>query len=137
MTRKTQNSTRTARRTKRARCASPVLLTLMFAAASSGAMLVQNAVGNGRALQANMRVAQPPRARSGMSRQAYTPGYSVQAKPLYVVSHTGEMVYAPNNAFAPRSSYTTQDYNRGNPYSASSMKRFRGYGGGSGNIGYR
>ena len=117
----------------------PGLLLVLGAAlaASTGALLAQNAVGNGRALQTRTRVAQPPRAHSGLSLQAYTPSYSVAPKPLYVVSGGGEMVYAPNNAFAPRPTYTNMGYNRGNPYSSSSMKRFRGYGAGTGGAGFR
>lgn len=114
----------------------PAMVVLLGAAVMLpvGLLLGQNAVGTGRALQQDLRVAAPPMrasAYAALSTQAYTPSYSVPPKPLYVVTRTGEMVYSPNNAFFPQSSYTVLGYSQGNPYSAASLRRFRGYGSGA------
>jgi hypothetical protein len=89
------------------------VLVALLVALPLGAVLGQQLIVGGHALDSNLRMGsggynRPSAKTSYMSTQRYAPGAT---KPVYVVGQTGEMVYKPNNAFFPKTRYTSTGYN--------------------------
>lgn len=88
------------------------LVMLMVVGLPLGAVIGQQLVVGGRALDNNLRLGSGgynstrPNA-NYMAGQRYAPG---QTRSPYVVGASGDMVYSPSNAFVPQNRYTSVGY---------------------------
>jgi len=96
----------------RKRTSAIVALGAIVAALPLGAVVGQQLVVGGHALDQNLRLGS-----GGYNRRVPNSNYMVgrryypgQSKPLYVLNQEGELQYSPNNAFFPKTQYRAVGY---------------------------